>query len=308
MKLVFLSEFDPAGVMIQWREALRRYTPNECYVAFRQAFNHRADPDSQFPGRPDVIVVCPGIGDGWVGGNDVDTFRPDLPSWVGDVLGKFQDAKRVALFHGSKQTWQFRDRYARHYRDLGFELLATTLDYAHELDCVYVPPAVDVGDRRSKLRGANDQLVIVHTPTDPPNCHTREFLYWATTRGAQVSYASGWAHHLILDRKAGCHAGFDHMRGAFSVNTMEHAALGLVPIVGLRSPYRERLAAAGYAPVPWPVVESEANLAEVITLLVQSPAKTREWQRQALEHWEANFRPELVAKRLSNVFEEVLSV
>lgn len=341
MRILALAAFDPASVVLSHRD-LMRAAGHDFRLAVVRAYTERqrqADyvceqlvsesrvvapgvtkkwvtfeklaPNleelREFAKQADVIQFHPGIGQG-----SGDWASQDGPAWnvnlelllVEDALGlrgvTYGGKSLVFFFHGSRATWASRDWY----KGLGHpNTAASTIDYAHEFDAAYLPPFVDVGDLRAPLRGDDDPLLIAHTPTDRAACSTEEFLAAARGLGIPVRLGEGLTHKQVLALKAECNAGFDHLRGAFSVNTLENAALGLVPIHAMRHEYNSRLLneeSIGQIP-PFSVAGGE-DMRRKMRRLGDRPAFTRKLQVLARSWWEEYFSAEPITKRLTKFY------
>jgi hypothetical protein len=314
MRILYLSDFDPAGVMIAQRDALRIAKPDwEVRVALRKSYYHKSDPDTELHGKPNVIVLCPGIGSGSTSsiGNDEFTFHPEFSPWIGELRKQFKDSREVFYIHGSKQTQSFLTEYRLGLK--GGIVAASTLDYAVDLDCHWLPPVVDSrGLGRAELHQAGKPLSIAHSPSDPTVCHTREFLYAAITQGVSVHYISGKPHHIAMSLKRNSPVGFDHLRGTFSVNTIEFAALGMVPLFGLSPDVADRMRLEGLTLPPIRLwyrdvdVSLEDNLQKQIRILRDTPNLVQAAQGEAFEWYQQNFAPDKVVPRIVNFFESVM--
>ncbi len=317
-RVLFAHEFDPAGVHIGYRDALRA-SGVEAYATAKLGFVHRVDFDRDCP-KPDVLVVAPGVGDGtgdWASGTQAkapdgrDTWTI-LPPWVESMIAKVPKAKKVALIHGSPNLWALGSKYVEHWRARGFALAATTIDYAVEMGVAYLPPSVERASKLANLRADDEPLAIVQTPSVPEICHTYEFIHACFCAGALPVLSKGQPHFNTLWLKTRFHAGFDHLRGAFSVNTLENCAIGLASIFGIREHYLPTLRGYGIVPPstaihlpPGPVENLTFKLEEKLRELVNSPKLTRRAQEECHSWYLKHFRPEMIAQRLLAFFEEV---
>jgi hypothetical protein len=310
VKICYLSEFDPAGVMIAQRDALRQFTDWDVSVGLRRAYCHKADADAGIMSNPDVIVVCPGIGTGVAGG---EATSVELPAWVEAILDACPSAKRVAYFHGSRDLTRQGFLYHDRYQMRGFHLAASTLDYASWMSIAWLPPVVSLnGYETAELWNGKNGLMISHAPSDPSVCNTRELLYSAITQGVGVHYISGRPHHQALALKRMHPVGFDHLRGAFSVNTIEFAGLGMVPLVGLHSSVKARMEEERLPMLPGALSlvdgkSSELQLAERIRTLRDNVNCVQATQEAALNWYNENMRPDRVINRVTDFFEKVMS-
>ncbi len=316
-RVLFAHDFDPAGVMVQWREAIRR-AGGTAWVAGARAYVHRADFDFA-PGhrsdfdqtcfRPDVIVVCPGVGDG-SGGDPGRSGVELLPPWVEELLAKWPKIPRVALFHGSLHCWPLREEYAHHWHARGFTLASTTLDYVTEMSkiapCAWLPPLVERAGaeegRMAVLHHPGRPLVVLQTPSDPIACGTQYFLNAVRMAGA-IPLAS-WliAHEKNLELKLRFSVGFDHFRGAFSVNALENAACGQASIFSLSAENCATMERLG-VPVPSTAIEpAQKALEEKVRYMVEHPEVVEDWQDGCLAWWSSYFDEEAIVARLEAFF------
>lgn len=342
MKICAISFFDPASVVLSHRN-LMRSAGHDFRLAVVRAYTERqrdADyvlerlvEDFPIPGQrrlsweklstdleelrefaasADVIQFHPGIGDGQVGNwASRGDFPQTLSEEFGAVLGAFglstkpaDYAKRAVMFvHGSNSV----QKYLKHYRAIfskPMRVATSTIDYAHELDAAYLPPFVDVGDLRAPPRGDDDPLLIAHTPTDRVACSTAEFLKVAQSLGIPVRLGENLRHKQVLQLKSECNAGFDHLRGAFSVNTLENAALGLASLFGTSPRYGERAMQEGFPLINAAIGDAD-DLKIVLRRLANEPATTRDRQRLARSWWETYFSAAPITKRLVKFYESL---
>jgi len=344
IRVLSIGEFDPCEVILRHRDALRKFYGSEIDSRIALQFGHtdgqrRADwvhsvwktenegvykveltPTRgpmgkwddllEFAKSADVIQFLPGIGQPWGSGPKLPRADEDAPmcpfmdiaTWESLAL---KARARVAYFHGSVNTWANRDHYVRKFED--YTLATSTLDYACELPAFYLPPVGPVCGEPAALRGDDDPLLVAHTPTHPDNCHTSPFLHACHTLGVVANYRGGWLEHdRVLDLKRGSNAGFDHLRGSFSVNSLENCTLGLANIVGLKHSYRQRLVGEGFATMPGPHIESVADMQGALRLLRDDPGFTRSLQTQCREWATRAFEERRIATRVLEFYRGLL--
>ena len=341
MKILIIAEFDPAGVCLGHRDLLKA-AGRDCRVALECAYTTRqldADyclaswcykpPEKVYPPREemmsfaekaDIIQFCPAIGQPWA---DRPIFGPDYsrdpPSslffsheeWARIRMNT--NAALVAFFHGSVAAWASRGRYRDHYYQRGYRLAASTLDYATEMEAAYLPPFADSPPGKvgfAKPRQDGETLRIIHTPTNPSICGTQDFINILTgmPKGSiQGTVARKRPHEAILALKQQAHAGFDHLRGSFSVNHLENCATGLAALCALKPEYAARMAYEGIGPMPSPYpIEDAQGLERAMGLLAMSPELTREFQ-QACRVWVSTyFNREAITKRLERFYMKIV--
>lgn len=343
MKILCIAAFDPASVVLSHRDLMRaaghdfRLAVVRAYTERQQSADyvlyalHRSpvtpgvwsfswepqnpnlDELREFAASADVIQFHPGIGMGdgdWASQEGkprtlVDEYRAVLSAF-GLTLDQLPPMQ-VYFVHGSRATRANVKQYQMWLRGPipGLRVAASTIDYAVDLNAVYLPPFVDVGDLCAPLRQDDDPLVIAHTPTDRVACSTEAFLEAAQRTGAVVRLGEGLPHAAVLSLKAECNAGFDHLRGAFSVNTLENCALGLAPIFRLEPRYLEKMWDLGIGEIdPWlSTFQNADQLPIVLQMLAGEVHLTRNIQRSARSWWYTHFSAARITERLLKFYE-----
>ena len=345
MKILALADFDPAGVVLSHRDALRACCPDiDFRVALHTAYTPRqrgADwvgaslqgCDAQgrefyapgggdlpalleFAYSADVIQIHPGIGQPWA--DQPEHFLPERDPPVApyfgrkdwpEIIGGSRARHLVAFFHGSVHARANIEGYRQRYAGLHFA--ASTLDYAVDLDAAYLPPALPLPAVAAPLRADDDPLIVAHTPTNPSIASTEIFLAAARAAGVVVNYASRRSHEEALAAKQRSHMTFDHLRGTFSVNSLEAASLGSIPLVALAESGRVRGHVEGLwgnAP-PWPQLqpglEGERALPKLLRTLADDygfPGATRTGQELVRAWFTEHFTPAPIAARLERFY------
>lgn len=322
MKILSIAEFDPCAVLAGHKTALcargvdYRLAIHDIYsahVTSARADWLLADPKCDlasliaFATHADIVQFHPAIGQPWsyasldprLGG---DAHEQPFGSIHWPALSHNMRGRRVAYFHGSRNAAANAAKYAHHYRAQGMAIWASTLDYVAWMGATYAPPVVEILGAPAPLRKDDDPLIVAHTPTDPANCHTTEFMEAVKLTGVVPRFATRKAHVEVLALKRECHAGFDHMRGAFSVNTLEHAALGLVPIVGLTRDFAKLSAFADFGRVPFHTPQNRDELVTVLRWLDDTPLVTRRYQIDARRWVGEHFSSAAIGLRLETAY------
>lgn len=275
-----------------------------------------------FAEKADVIQFHPGIGQGngdWASKSGSGTFpihefmAVEERLKIADILSRrYRTVRRVAFFHGSVNTWTRMELYKTIFDAkpnagaTAWVRATSTLEYAVEFNAAYLPPLVsppevDGAPVLARLRGDDDPLVIAHTPTDRVACSTEVFLQAAQHAGAVTLLGEGKSHRDIWALKLQAHAGFDHLRGAFSTNTLENAAVGLVPLFRLgygdHDLMRDRFVRECEC-APIRNLTSGMIPAKVLQDLSADPAYCRELQQHAHQWWKHYFSAEPITNRL----------
>lgn len=339
LRVLIVADFDPAGVCLSHRNALRQVHPevdirvalHTCYGPMHEGADYKflsfrgisekgqgifeetcskekVDELMVFARSADVIQVCPGIGQPWGGKREgpADNMANPPTVWYFERDWKeiLKNAPaRVAYFHGSVHTWTHLEEYRALYTRLGYILSTSTLDYACEMPAAYLPPYIDAGSygERAALRHSDDPLVVAHTPTDPSIASTAEFLALAKRLGISVIHREQVPHAQSIEAKRNAHAVFDHLRGSFSVNTLEACALGCAPLVGLKRRYADRLMDEGFDDFPgW--VEDLKDLEVKLIRLRDDPEATRDLQHAAYKWVRQNLNASIIGERMFSFY------
>lgn len=258
----------------------------------------------------DVVILTPVINQpsSYADPGQWHAYREPDEDCLGDMDFRFLNRVRVALFHGSRALALHAEQYRDLYLERGWVPAATTLDYATRLGCRYFPAIVEPPEQHARLREDGEPLRTIHTPTDPAACSTGEFSALATKLGLAKTTAignGGIPHEECLRIRSGFHAGFDHLRGSFSISSLENAALGLVNLVGLKPACREYLRANGYEPPDWPRIESMGDVHDWLIRLRDSESETRRWQERGRAWFEQHWQPDQIARRVAAQLEEI---
>ncbi len=315
MRVLIAGDFDPCGVHLRHRRYLRAIGV-DCRLAVRHCYRPEAEEADYWVERPrrpgeyadmrwfareaDIIQLLPAIAQPW-------TFQETTPRFESLILGatdwfnepEFASVKKVVCFHGSLNAWANRKSYAEHWRSRGIPILATTIDYAWEMGATYLPSIVE--GEGIRLRG-DEPLTVLHSPTDPRLCRTSAFLDLCRDLEIPVTYLNGRPHEEVMAHKRTHAVGYDHMRGCFSVNSLENVAHGMVNLVGIDERYETVLD----MPLPWPRIRDWSDLERWLVAL-KDPGETRVWQVRAREWFDEHWNPLAVARRIARIYEDILS-
>lgn len=341
LKVLAIAEFDPAGVLSHHRRALRargvdyRLAVRDVYAvgnflgadwtngeAITVVIDVRKQEVISSPsGAPPLLEFAEAA--------DVVQFHPSIsqPRSCADLSPCFDDgpaepllgvawpwvksnARRLLLYHGSRNAHTNAELYTDYWRAKGWEIWATTADYAARMGARLAPPVVDVEGPLAPPRGDDDPLVVVQAPTDPANCQTPAFLDACRRAGAVADLVVGRPHAEVLARKRRASAGFDHLRGAPSVNTIENLATGLAPLCGVSGFAAEVLGRELGEPETVAALFpfwDEIGLRQRLRGLVRDAALTRDLQALARGWYERCWTPSAIGAKLEAMYRELLA-
>lgn len=329
MRVLIIGEFDCCGVALRWCRHLgeigieARLAVQDCYTDESHGAHYvwsRTSCDLSdlraYAAAADVVITTPAIGQPWSYQFTEFHAHRELDDGVGPLdFGSLPAGqRRIALFHGSRLLQATAEQYADLYRGRGFEIAATTLDYVARMRALYLPPMVSLEDRvggrvwsfePAELRRDGDPLRIIHSPTAKDMCQTDEFIAIVKRlgMGEYGIVVHGAPHVPCMNHKRRAHLGFDHVRGSFSVNSVENAALGLVNLVAVRPEYREWMRANGLEPPDWPRVENMGHVNDWLLQLKSDAEATRRWQERGRRWYLGHFSPGVLAPRMARVLE-----
>ena len=330
MRVVLVGEFDPCLVGHQWRKALAPLGV-DVRICVQRVYWQGSAPDwwldsttcdhgslYECASTADIIILMPCIGQPW-------SYQPPLEvcgqrepdeTHMGGIDWDSLPGKRVALFHGSLLLSAHAERYAAQYRERGYTIAATTLDYVHRMKAHYFPPAVYLGSEPAPLRTDGEGLHVIHSPTAPSLCQTGAleemakrlgFVGWqsAPPEADSLAVVSGMPRDALLRLKVRFNAGVDHVRGSFSINSIENAGLGLVNLVAVRPGYRAWYHAHMKCHLPFPVIETMADVHDWLDKLSEDALLTREYQAQGAAWYREHASPPVVARHIAAKLAEI---
>lgn len=323
MRILSIAEFDPAYVLQGHRAALRaagvdyRLALVDVYTYQGRPYGRGVSHDwlldactaddfkdlARFAAEADVIQFNPVIGQPWSHQTTTMQTRDGAALPYGPIDWLTFRAPKISYLHGSRNLAHNAEAYADHWRAEGHTIWASTLDYVHRTGAVYAPPVVDVGEPPAPLAEAAG-LLVVHAPTDPTMCHTEDFRKLCMRLGIPWVLLHNRPHAEVLATKRKANAGFDHLRGSFSINTVENCFLGLVPLVGLKRQYLHLLREEIGDPGGLFMVETLGDLESYMRALDQDLEATRARQERARRWATTCFSKERITEKLIRRFEE----
>lgn len=312
MNILVLGEFDPCCVSARWKRFLA--SDIRVSIAVRRAYWDEGrtsadvlaetDPDPWLVRRlaadADLLVVLPAIGP-----NSQSAGPPRLES-LDDLCPGWQamGVPKLALFHGSRLLSHDPAGWARIYREAGCAIAATTTDYALSMGATYLPSLVDVGSRQAQLLEDLPPTLCTST-TDEKLSQEQLAIQVFLSCGVRIERIRNRGHSECLDIKARCHGGYDHLRGTFSINSLENMALGLVNVVRLTGEGRRFLLDDMDVRFPVPELGSMSEAATYVRLLAgdaRSWSSTQWANRKWFEdNWSLSRIAGVLAERLRRI-------
>lgn len=312
MRIVMITENDPAGVGSLLRQALHRHTPHECrLVTLQIRYNHLYEKDLHVPwlddaGLAELEAVLAGA----------DVFHFHMLADEHMPLGPFTAAQFLAgkgIVHHHHGHHVFRatpEIFQEKYRRLGrTHLLVSTPDLLHKLPGARWQPNLVPQDNPRYLpspRQPDGAVRLAHSPTRKDLKNTDELLavcqrVQADLPQLTLDLIDDATHHECLARKQACDIAFDHMQGYYGMASLEALSMGLPTIAGLdewnTATIRDYF---GCQDLPWVPAHDEQRLEAALRRLVQDAdlrAELGAASRRFMEHvWtEARLARDLAA-------------
>ncbi len=318
MKILSVGQFDPCCFHLRHKKYLTelgidlRLAVERVYWDAGNGADYilgRADDEAQcleFAKQADIIQFSPVIDQEWSYQTTDPVLHGDIDERpFGDIVWSQMPGLRVACFHGSVNALPNAELYARHFRSKAMAIAATSLNYVGAMNATYLPPIVDVAGQASRRK--NEILKLIHSPTNRDACGTTAFLDAVKRIPVRVTVSTGKTHAETVRAKTLQHAGYDHMRGDFSINSLENAALGLANIVAVTPQNRRLLKKLHGVTLPWPEIETLSDAAEAVNMLATNRVKTIEYQTKALSWFRDEWEPRKVAARVAAAYRKLAS-
>ena len=287
LKILMITDNDPAGMAIAFTHAVNRYTPHRARLLTTQVkYVMEYDTDIHTPSLQDddfseVEALL----------READVIHFHVLFDENRMIGPFpvreyiQGKKVIYHHHGHPDFLLNAERYRERYLANRSTVLVSTPDLRRQLpEATWMPNLVPLRDPRFQPRPddflSTSPVRICQAPTRKYHKHTNEFLGVSESLQArfpdQVEFRiiEGLAYAECLRAKRRCHVVFDHMNGHFGISSLESLAQGVPVIAGLDKFNIEQMCAfTGTDHLPWIVARSAEDLEAELTELIESPER-----------------------------------
>lgn len=277
MKILMITTNDPAGMGINFTNAINKYTEHHCrLVTTEQRYGidfgkdlHVPDLDEdQLDELRDVLTKA-----------DIFHFHmiADENMNVGPLLVKdFIRGKRIIHHHHGHPEFRINPKkFHEKYKKLKRKAIVSTPDLLHLLpDSTWQPNLVPINDPLylpAEKQQENDAIIIGQSPTrrELKNCAELE---WAIAEARKelprpIIHRSfeRLQHKKCLAEKRKCDIIFDHMQGYFGVSSLESLSQGKPVIAGLDEWNISHIKNfVNSDKIPWDIVENIYKLKSII--------------------------------------------
>ena len=250
MKILMLTENDPAGCAILFRNAIEEYTEHSCRLITQSEKScYSFDKDIHIPD----IYLDSGL---HVKESNIeellktsDIFHFHILSDESMQLGPFKVAdyiKGKAIAHHHHGHPDFRknpEKYRLKYRKLGRKMLVSTPDLLIGLPAAdWMPNLVPIMDPLyMPTEERYPEFTVGHSPTRTDIKDTVTLLEAVHRAGVNVDIIMNTDHKECLRRKQKCHVIFDHLQGYYGVSSLEGLSMDKTVIANLSSWVRENI-------------------------------------------------------------------
>lgn len=223
-----LSETDPAGSAILFKNAINKYTEHECrLITTKKKYNFEFEEDLHIDinkhyeyGEVDELLT------------NADIFHFHILADENMALAPFdindytKGKKIVHHHHGHPDFRANPDKYRLKYKKLNRKVLVSTPDLLLGLpDAYWMPNLLPLG---SPDYAPDDRpySIISHSPTKIYLKNTVELLEAACEYGLEVDIIMNTPHKICLARKRKSGIVFDHLGGYYGMSSLEGLAMG----------------------------------------------------------------------------------
>jgi len=279
MNIIMMTENDPAGVAISFRNAINRFTDHNCRLittASRYGFDYEKDihlPNLNGGGYDEIEQLM----------KDADIFHFHILFDEERTLGplKVKDYLKgkqiVHHHHGHPDFRSNPDKYCEKYRNSERSVFVSTPDLLKLIPfATWVPNPVPVDDAffiPAEI-SQDGKVMLCQAPTRKDLKNTSEFIRVAKEIRREydnVDYIiiENTRYHDCLLKKRECHIHFDHMQGYYGVSSLESLSQGRPVIAGLDDFNIEHIKRfTGSQTLPWIIARNTEALSVQIKQLV----------------------------------------
>lgn len=293
MKILSLGRIDCAAAGFFLSRAIRRHTRHEAHMVRLAGKN-----TLEFPAD---IVAPPGERMRtlwkWADVIHIHDFARPLPGRV------IMAAKPVVVtYHGTA----YRNKYAVHDQTCesrGWLQTVSTIDLTLLSGARWMPDTrIDLARFASER---NEDFTVIHAPTNRAVKSTKPVARaLRSLDGVRLDLIEGRPYEECLERKARGHVLVDQFKLGYGCNAIEAWAMGLVVIANARRPILTAMRKKwGYIPF---VRSTLKALPETVLRLRDDRTFYQESLERGWQHWHDYHRPEVVAQRAVEFYEEAI--
>jgi len=247
MKILMLSDNDPAGCAILFRNAIEEYTEHSCRLitqSEKSCYSFEKDLHTQYLSENNLKW---GLIETLLKQSDIFHFHilSDESMEIGPFKVKdFIKGKKIVHHHHGHPDFRANpDKYRLKYQKLKRKVLVSTPDLLLGLpEAMWQPNCVPINDplyMPSEER--YEEFTVGHSPTRLALKNTAELIESANQAGVNVDIIMNTPHKECLRRKQKSHVIFDHLQGYYGVSSLEGLSMGKPIIARLSIQVRKHI-------------------------------------------------------------------
>ncbi len=318
MKIVMITDNDPAGMGIAFCNAINRYSHNTCRLITTQE-RYGLDFESD--------IHIPDIADDDFGEiehllKDADIFHfhvlKDENSHLGPIVIRdyIKGKKILHHHHGHPDFLINATKYNEKYKKLGRKVIVSTPDLLKITDnSTWLPNIVPINDAMFLPRFEDSlpgkKVIVCQSPTRKFHKHTDELISVMDKLTEKYNYLK----MLIIEKtpyseclaiKKTCNIVFDHMRGWFGIASLESLSHGKSVIAGLDDWNIKSIKEfTGSEALPWVIARNSNDLGKELEKLITDKGLRQETGVQSRRFMENCWTEQHVLKVLIKIYESL---
>lgn len=319
MKIVMISENDPAGMGITFTKAINDCTEHSCrLITTATRYNFEFEKDLHVPDF---------LGDEW---DEVDQLLRETDIIHFHILAdehlpfgplKIKDyisGKRILHHHHGHPDFRNNpQKYREKYKQLKRKAIVSTPDLLKLMpEAGWQPNLVPINEEAylpPKGWQPAEILKVAHSPTRKDLKNTADLI--GVVDGLNEQYRKqvirleiieNCKHRECLRRKKDADIVFDHMQGYYGVSSLESLSQGKPVIAGIDEWNRTHIEKfTNYPKLPWIVADNKAALFAVLSEFLHDREKIGQIGRSARHFMEKCWNEERLVMHLMNFYNEL---
>jgi glycosyltransferase involved in cell wall biosynthesis len=312
MKILMITTNDPAGVGINFTNAINRYTPHQCRLITTEIrYNFYYQKDLHLPWLEDLeeveyLLKHSEILHLHMGVTEETRLGPFK-------VGDFLKGKKVVHHHHGEPPFRANPlQYYIHHRIRKRQTIVSTPDLLRIMpEATWIPNPVPIFDIEYLPKASENGRVevwVAHSPTRRELKNTQEFIQVMDSLQGRYPFVrpvmiENTQHTQCLRLKRGCDILFDHMQGYYGVSSLEGLSMGIPVIAGIDEWCRRKLLEFTGAPdIPWVIARDKEMLEQQLEHLVLDPDWRRQLGRSSREWMESYWTESRIANALIDFY------
>jgi glycosyltransferase involved in cell wall biosynthesis len=316
MNILMITQNDPAGMGVAFKNAINRHTEHSCRLITTEIrYNFYFEKDLHVPnldqdGFDEIVQLL----------KNADLFHfhllADENIQLGPIkVGQYVGEKRIIHHHHGHPHFRSHSEFYRDkYRNLKRKVMVSTPDLVHLLpEATWQPNLVPIKapPYRPTTLSHNGTIRVGQAPTRKDLKNTNELIQVMERvqrtlgdRRLELDIIEHCLYSRCLERKNQCHVIFDHMQGYYGVSSLESLSQGKPVIAGLDDwNVRWIREFTGTDNLPWVIARNSDELEDRLGGLIQDDGLREHIGRRSRRFMEARWSEPHVLRMLLDVYE-----